>query len=76
MAGPVINEGILLTVNEVARLLNVSPRHVHMLRATQQLPPPVRLGRSVRWRRAELEAWVAAGCPALDRWRPKMAVGG
>jgi len=76
MAGQVTNDGILLTVNEVATLLNVSPRHVHMLRATQQLPPPVRLGRSVRWRRAELEAWVAAGCPRQERWRRTTAVGG
>ena len=28
----------------------------------------VRLGRSVRWRRDELLAWLEAGCPARDRW--------
>ena len=53
----------LLTVGDVARLLAVSPRTVIRLRAAGRLPEPVRLGRSVRWRRDDLEDWIGAGCP-------------
>lgn len=31
-------------------------------------PAPVRLGRSVRWDEAELDAWILAGCPCRERW--------
>jgi excisionase family DNA binding protein len=56
----------LLTVNQVAEVLAVSIRQVWRLNATGRLPAPVRLGRSVRWRSAELEDWISAGCPAND----------
>ena len=29
-----------------------------------RMPRPVRLGGLVRWRRAELQAWIDAGCPS------------
>ena len=29
---------------------------------------PSSVGRSVRWRRGELLAWLDAGCPSRDRW--------
>lgn len=31
-------------------------------------PKPVRIGGVVRWRKAELESWIAAGCPARSKW--------
>lgn len=31
-------------------------------------PAPIRLGRSVRWDEAELDAWISAGCPCRERW--------
>ena len=70
----------LLKVNEVAEFLGVSTRHVWNLRTEGFLPDPVRLGRSARWRRTELVAWVDAGCPAQDEWiiqrpRPEKEVG-
>ncbi len=53
---------------EAARFIGVSPSHFYALQKTGRLPLPVRLGRCVRWRRAELTAWLDAGCPALERW--------
>ena len=59
---------LLLKDREVAALLGVSRRHVATLRASGRMPAPVRLGCSVRWQRDEIEGWIAAGCPARERW--------
>jgi predicted DNA-binding transcriptional regulator AlpA len=53
----------LLDVRAVARLLGCSTRHVHRLAERDHLPPPVRLGRLLRWRPDALADWIAAGCP-------------
>jgi excisionase family DNA binding protein len=47
----------LLTLEEVARYLKVSPRTVRNYVRDGRLPAPLRLGpRCVRWRRGEVEA--------------------
>ena len=56
-------EAALIGVGEVAELLGCSKRHVFRLRDAGGMPRPVSLGALVRWRRAELEAWVDEGCP-------------
>jgi excisionase family DNA binding protein len=57
----------LLDVRAVAALLGCSPRHVYRLADAGRMPPPVRLGALVRWRRQELLDWLAAGCPTSRR---------
>lgn len=57
----------LLDVRGVAALLSCSTRHVRRLADAGRLPRPVRLGALVRWRRADLVAWLDAGCPAERR---------
>jgi excisionase family DNA binding protein len=52
----------LLDVQAVAALLDCSPRHVYRLADAGRMPAPVRLGALVRWRRQDLDAWLAAGC--------------
>ena len=52
----------LLKVAEVAALLKVSTRQIWKLAASGRLPTPVRLGRSVRWRAADIDAFVERGC--------------
>jgi excisionase family DNA binding protein len=54
----------LLDVRAVAALLCCSPRHVYRLSDSGKMPSPVRVGALVRWRRSDLDAWLAAGCPA------------
>jgi excisionase family DNA binding protein len=61
---PDLIEPLLLDVRTVARLLNVSVRTIHRLKATGEMPAPVRLGGRVLWRRAELLAWLEVGCPS------------
>jgi len=59
----------LLSVKSVASGLGCSPRHVRRLSDAGRMPRPVRLGALIRWRRDELERWVAAGCPNLREAR-------
>lgn len=65
--------GLAVDAAELAKLLKVSLRHINALNASGRLPKPIRLGRSVRWPRAELEAWIAAGAPSRDAWEAKRA---
>jgi excisionase family DNA binding protein len=46
---------LLLTDAEVAILLAISRRQVWRLVNTGELPPPIRFGRSTRWRRNDIE---------------------
>ena len=58
----------LLSPAETARFLGVSSRHLRALNSCGRLPAPIRLGRCVRWCRAELVAWCEAGAPVRDEW--------
>lgn len=58
-------EPALVDIGRVARTLGCSVRHVHRLRDAGKMPRPVRLGGLLRWNRAEVDRWVAAGCPAV-----------
>ncbi len=60
-------EPALLTVNQVAKLLSCSSRHVYRLADRSAIPQPVRLGALVRWRRDEIEQWITAGCPNVRK---------
>ncbi|MCZ7605860.1 MAG: helix-turn-helix domain-containing protein [Planctomycetota bacterium] len=64
---------LVLTTDELATALRISPAMVFKLKAAGKLPAPVRLGRGLRWRRAEVEAWLEAGCPALESWEAQRA---
>ncbi len=64
----------LWTAKDVAVALSVSVRHVWKLLSSGKLPKPVRLAGSVRWRRHELEEWMAASCPCRDEWEAGKAV--
>ena len=58
----------LLDVQAVAELLTCSPQHVRRLTDAGKMPRPVRLGSLLRWRRADIDAWLNGGCqPCRDR---------
>ena len=61
-------ERLALTAADVARLLDISQRHLWALHSSGRLPQPIRLGRSVRWNAAELRNWLAAGAPERSKW--------
>lgn len=64
-------EPLAVDAAEAARLLGISLRHLRGLDASGRLPRPIRLGRAVRWSVAELREWLAAACPARDRWEDR-----
>ena len=59
-------ERALLSAPAVARMLDLSARQVWRLLAGGRIPRPVRIGRSVRWRPADLAQWIADGCPKIS----------
>lgn len=68
-AGPDRARAELLNVETVAGLLNCSPRHVYRLSDAGRMPRPVKLGSLIRWNRAQLDAWIADGCPPVRNVR-------
>jgi predicted DNA-binding transcriptional regulator AlpA len=67
-AGEVNAVPLLLTTGEAASLLGMSERALRRADQCDKVPEPVRIGRNVRWRAAELSAWVEAGCPDRTTW--------
>ncbi len=53
----------MLTADELAALLKVSRRTIWRMRSSGQLPRPIKVGGAVRWRLADIEVWIAEGCP-------------
>jgi excisionase family DNA binding protein len=66
----------LIPDTAAAALAGVSRAHWQRLRAAGKLPPAVRLGRKVLWRRAEVIAWIDAGCPDGKVWAAMQAAAG
>lgn len=62
------SERLALPAAAVAKLLDISERHLWTLHSTGRIPRPLRLGRAVRWSADELRAWLAAGAPSRDAW--------
>jgi len=61
---------LLLTAEQAAGLLGVARSHFYGLHSSGRLGPmPIHLGKSARWRRDELERWVASDCPARQLWQ-------
>jgi predicted DNA-binding transcriptional regulator AlpA len=61
-------EPLLISDLDAAALCGVSRATWHRLRASGRIPPGVKLSRCLRWNRAEILAWVEAGCPDQRIW--------
>ena len=53
---------LMLKASEVAEILSVSQRTLWRLLSTKKLPEPIRVGGCPRWRKSDIEAWIANGC--------------
>ena len=62
------SEPLLLDRRALARALGVSVRHITGMRVRGGLPAPLRLGSAIRWSKATIERWIAAGCPNAERF--------
>lgn len=67
---------LLIPDTAAAAMAGISRAVWHRLRAAGKVPPPVRLGRSVRWGRAEIVAWIEASCPDARTWAAMQAAAG
>lgn len=68
---------LLIPDAEAAALCGIGRATWHRLRSAARIgPQPVRLGRAVRYRRAEVEKWVAAGCPDARTWAAMLVMEG
>jgi predicted DNA-binding transcriptional regulator AlpA len=60
---------LLVSDAVAASLVGLSRSSWWRLHARGMTPAGIKLGRSVRWDRAELERWVQAKCPDRATWR-------
>ena len=51
----------LLRATEVAHLLGISLRNVWLLSSSGKLPPPMKIGRSTRWRNSDIQGVIRGG---------------
>lgn len=59
----------MVDLDELARMLNVSRSVVaRMRRDGRLLAPALEMDKVLRWGRAEVLAWIDAGCPEADAW--------
>jgi len=72
---PTTNDCLALSSADVAKLLNISTRHLWSLNSSGRLPRPIRLGRATRWRAEEIRDWLAAGAPERSRWEAQRGGG-
>lgn len=59
----------LLRPRDAYRVLGISKQTFYQLDAAELIPAPITLGQSRWWRRAELAAWLEAGCPPRWDWK-------
>jgi len=48
----------MMSVTQVAEILGLSKRTVYRLFRSKQMPQPVRIGGSIRWKSVEIEDWL------------------
>ena len=63
---------IMYDIKDIAKLLKISLRTAHRLRSAKNLPAGIRIGALVRWREADIDQWIADGCPEQGKepWGP------
>jgi predicted DNA-binding transcriptional regulator AlpA len=60
---PAYAPGDLITKLEAAQLCGLSRSTFDTYRHAGYVPQPLHVGNTLRWRVAELQAWIDAGCP-------------
>lgn len=55
----------LLKAAEVAQLLSFGERTIFRMSDAGKMPPPLKIGGSVRWSRRALRTWIDDGCPPV-----------
>ncbi len=58
----------LISPAELAAVLCIGRSKLYEMKSAGQLPRPIKLGRSVRWRLSDIDQWLALGCPSQERF--------
>ena len=61
----------LLTVHEVASICGLSVRSIWRLSEKGDMPGPMSIGGSRRWKESELRQWISSGCPKSLNSQPE-----
>lgn len=64
-------EILAITARNLADMLGLSVRQIWRLNSAGKLPKPLKIGGSVRWKRAEIVHWFDAGCPDRRTWEAR-----
>jgi excisionase family DNA binding protein len=59
--------GELINIDVLAKRLGCSSRHIRRLVDSGRIPRPIKLGALLRWIRADIDQWIAAGCPTCRK---------
>lgn len=61
-------EQLTFNIEDLAGILGIAKITAERMKAAGKLPAPdvVLSQRTIRWSRATIERWLAAGCPAQD----------
>jgi predicted DNA-binding transcriptional regulator AlpA len=62
------NYNELLSADEVAKMCGMSRSAFLRLADAGRTPASIKLERLRRWKRQEILAWIAAGCPVFGLW--------
>jgi predicted DNA-binding transcriptional regulator AlpA len=55
---------MLLTIEDVIAYLKMSRAHLYTLMNEEKFPRGIKIGKSIRWRQATVEAWIDSMDPA------------
>lgn len=58
----------LIDAQMLAEKLNVHAVTIRKWQLSGKIPAPVRIGRAVKWRLVEIDAWIKASCPPRSKW--------
>lgn len=70
-----VKPGLLLDARAAAAFVGIADRTFSRWLAGGALPDAVEVGGRRRWRRTDLERWVAWGCPPARKFRAMVAGG-
>ena len=57
----------LIDAEAAAAIVGVGRRTWYRYVENGDVPQPVRFGGSVKWRREEIDEWIRAGCPRVEK---------
>ena len=59
------------TLNNLSTLLQRSLPSLHRDLAAGRLPRPLRIGKSLRWLKTDVEEWLSLGCPSREEFEAR-----